>query len=168
MNIFIQFQALTLTSGARKESTVGEIVNLMSIDTQHIQDTINYFWAVWSSPLQIGVCLYFLYEAVGPSMFSGFGVLVLLFPINGIIMSKLHKLQGQQMIQKDNRIKLLTEVLNGIKVGLGFFYICVKIFYRQMFFHWTPSQVNQTIYTAAAVNIYHMIQMIKYVIARQF
>jgi hypothetical protein len=54
-----------------------------------------------------------------------------------------------------DRIKLLTEVLNGIKVGLGFFYICVKIFYRQMFFHWTPSQVHQTIYTAAAVNIYH-------------
>jgi ATP-binding cassette subfamily C (CFTR/MRP) protein 1 len=55
MNIFIQFQALTLTSGARKESTVGEIVNLMSIDTQHIQDTINYFWAVWSDPEVCGV-----------------------------------------------------------------------------------------------------------------
>ncbi|XP_071120825.1 multidrug resistance-associated protein 1-like isoform X2 [Mytilus edulis] len=109
-------KALTLTSGARKESTVGEIVNLMSIDTQHVQDNINYLWALWSSPLQIGLCLYFLYQTVGVSAFAGFGILILLLPVNGVVMGKIHGLQGEQMKQKDNRVKLLSEVLNGIKI----------------------------------------------------
>ncbi|XP_063398260.1 multidrug resistance-associated protein 1-like isoform X1 [Mytilus trossulus] len=109
-------KALTLTSGARKESTVGEIVNLMSIDTQHVQDNINYLWALWSSPLQIGLCLYFLYQTVGASAFAGFGILILLLPVNGVVMGKIHGLQGEQMKQKDNRVKLLSEVLNGIKI----------------------------------------------------
>lgn len=109
-------KALKLTSAARKESATGEIVNLMAIDTAHIQSSINFLWAVWSTPLQIGLSLYFLYSTVGPPVFAGFGVLVLLFILNGLTMSQVHKLQRLQMSQKDNRIKLLTEVLNGIKV----------------------------------------------------
>lgn len=88
----------------------------MSIDTQHVQDNINYLWALWSSPLQIGLCLYFLYQTVGVSAFAGFGILILLLPVNGVVMGKIHGLQGEQMKQKDNRVKLLSEVLNGIKV----------------------------------------------------
>lgn len=127
--ITISLQALTLTSGARKQSTVGEIVNLMSIDTQHIQDTVNYLWAVWSSPLQIALCLYFLYITLGAPVFAGFGILVLLLPVNGVVMAKIHGLQGQQMKQKDSRVKLLTEVLNGIKVKYLFclcYFICCQ------------------------------------------
>ena len=119
-NAFFSFQALRLTNTARKESASGEIVNLMAIDTAHIQSMINFLWAVWSTPLQIGFSLYFLYGTVGPSVFAGFGVLVLLFLLNGLIMTQVHKLQGLQMKQKDCRIKLLTEVLNGIKVDIRF------------------------------------------------
>ncbi|KAK3097219.1 hypothetical protein FSP39_007607 [Pinctada imbricata] len=105
-----------MSNSARKESTVGEIVNLMSVDVEHLQNIIPYLWCVWSSPLQIGVALYFLYQTVGYSMFAGLGVMILLLPLNGFIMSKIHALQEKQMKQKDNRIKLLSEVLNGIKI----------------------------------------------------
>lgn len=110
-----------MTSEARQNSTVGEIVNLMSIDAQNIQDFISYFWVLWSSPLQSCFSLYFLYDTMGHSMWSGIGVLLILIPLNGFVISKIHKHQAQQMRQKDERIKLLSEVLNGIKVYMYFF-----------------------------------------------
>ncbi|KAJ8315796.1 hypothetical protein KUTeg_007946 [Tegillarca granosa] len=74
-------KALTMDNQARKDSTVGEIVNLMSVDTEHIQEVLAYLWAIWSSPLQIIVALYLLYQTLGPSMFAGFGAMVIMIPI---------------------------------------------------------------------------------------
>ena len=120
-------QALTMNNQARKGATVGEIVNLMSVDTENIQNLIPYFWGCWSSVLQIGVSLYFLYDTVKYAMFAGLGFLILLFPFNGFIMNKMQVLQKDKMKEKDNRIKLLTEVLNGIKVHLAV--LSLKIYY---------------------------------------
>ncbi|KAL5011002.1 hypothetical protein ScPMuIL_013307 [Solemya velum] len=109
-------KAILLTNQTRKESTTGEIVNLMSVDCNHILETVPYLWVLWSSPIQIGVALYFLYATIGPSMFSGFGVLIVLVPINSVCMVMVQKFQRQLMKHKDKRIKMLTEVLNGIKI----------------------------------------------------
>ena len=106
-----------MNNRSRTESTVGEIVNYMSVDTEHIQDLIGYLWSLWSSPLQIIVSLTLLYYTVGYSMFAGLGIMILLVPINGVIMAKAQTLQKQMMEQKDSRIKMITEILNGIKVG---------------------------------------------------
>ncbi|XP_046552046.1 multidrug resistance-associated protein 1-like [Haliotis rubra] len=109
-------KALTISSDARKESTVGEIVNLMSVDCQRLQDVTGFLHVVWSSPLIIGIALYMLWGILGISVVAGLGVMLLLFPINGILSSKLRKFQLQQMKLKDARIRLMSEVLNGIKV----------------------------------------------------
>ena len=53
-----------MNNKSRTESTVGEIVNLMSVDCQHIADVSTYLWAMWSSPLQIIGALIFLYYTV--------------------------------------------------------------------------------------------------------
>ena len=79
------FQALTISNQARKNTTVGEIVNLMSVDTDRIQNVIGYLWIVWSCPLQISVALYLLYQQLGVAVFAGLGALVLLLPINYIV-----------------------------------------------------------------------------------
>ena len=49
-------------------------------------------------------------------MFAGMGVIILSLPITGILASFARKLQLQQMKDKDKRIKLLNEILSGIKV----------------------------------------------------
>jgi len=41
-------QAMLITNSARKESTVGEVVNLMSVDAQRFQDLMSYVNIVWS------------------------------------------------------------------------------------------------------------------------
>ena len=116
--LYDSFQALRLSNKARRTSTVGEIVNLMSVDAQRFMDLTPYFHTVWSAPLQIVLSLVFLYLTMGPSIFAGFAVMILMIPLNSSLASWMQKLQVKQMAHKDSRIKLVNEVLNGIKVWL--------------------------------------------------
>ncbi|KAH0632063.1 hypothetical protein JD844_020124 [Phrynosoma platyrhinos] len=78
-------KALVISNSARKTSTVGEIVNLMSVDAQRFMDLATYINMVWSAPLQVILALYLLWKVA-------------------------------HMKSKDDRIKLMNEILNGIKV----------------------------------------------------
>uniref|UniRef100_A0A672SIN9 Multidrug resistance-associated protein 1 n=1 Tax=Sinocyclocheilus grahami TaxID=75366 RepID=A0A672SIN9_SINGR len=116
-NIFLHFvKALVITNAARRTSTVGEIVNLMSVDAQRFMDLITYINMIWSAPLQVILALYFLWQNLGPSVLAGVAVMVLMVPLNAVIAMKTKTYQVAQMKSKDNRIKLMNEVLNGIKV----------------------------------------------------
>lgn len=64
-------KALCLSNAAKKESTIGEITNLMSVDAQHLMDVTPYVNLIWSTPLQIGLALFFLWELLGVSAFAG-------------------------------------------------------------------------------------------------
>uniref|UniRef100_A0A8C1I4P1 Multidrug resistance-associated protein 1 n=1 Tax=Cyprinus carpio carpio TaxID=630221 RepID=A0A8C1I4P1_CYPCA len=109
-------KALVITNAARRTSTVGEIVNLMSVDAQRFMDLITYINMIWSAPLQVILALYFLWQNLGPSVLAGVAVMVLMVPLNAVIAMKTKTYQVAQMKSKDNRIKLMNEVLNGIKV----------------------------------------------------
>ena len=82
-----------MSNEARKDSTVGEIVNLMSVDAQRLQDATGYLWMIWSAPLQIIIAVYLLWGILGPSVLGGLAVMVLLIPINGVLSSYQRKLQ---------------------------------------------------------------------------
>ena len=86
-------QTLRLSNSAKKTSTVGEIVNLMSVDAQRFMDLMTYFHTIWSGPFQIIVSLYFLWQTLGPSVLAGVGVMVIMIPINALIAHKTRQLQ---------------------------------------------------------------------------
>lgn len=109
-------KALRMSNSARKESTVGEIVNLMSVDTQNIIELMPFINMIWSAPLQVILSLYFLWDILGPSVLAGVAVMIILVPINSFIANKVQALQKKQMKNKDNRVKLMNEILSGIKV----------------------------------------------------
>ena len=82
-----------MSNEARKTTTVGEIVNLMSVDAQRMQDLFGYLWMFWSAPLQIVIAIYLLWQELGPSVLAGLGFMLLLIPINGIIGTMQRRLQ---------------------------------------------------------------------------
>uniref|UniRef100_A0A8C3KM63 Canalicular multispecific organic anion transporter 1 n=1 Tax=Calidris pygmaea TaxID=425635 RepID=A0A8C3KM63_9CHAR len=86
-------KALTMSSTTRKESTVGETVNLMSADAQRFMDMTNFVHQLWSSPLQIILSIVFLWGELGPSVLAGIAVMVLLIPINGFLVAKAKTIQ---------------------------------------------------------------------------
>uniref|UniRef100_A0A8C0F438 Uncharacterized protein n=1 Tax=Bubo bubo TaxID=30461 RepID=A0A8C0F438_BUBBB len=109
-------KALTMSSATRKESTVGETVNLMSADAQRFMDMANFIHQLWSSPLQIILSIVFLWGELGPSVLAGIAVMVLLIPINGFLVAKAKTIQVRNMKNKDERMKIMSEILNGIKI----------------------------------------------------
>ncbi|KAG6453080.1 multidrug resistance-associated protein 1 isoform X1 [Manduca sexta] len=109
-------KSLRMSNAARKESTVGEIVNLMSVDAQRFVELTAYLNMIWSAPLQISLALYFLWGILGPSVLAGLAVMIILIPVNGLIANRVKTLQIRQMKYKDERVKLMNEILNGIKV----------------------------------------------------
>ncbi|XP_063652836.1 multidrug resistance-associated protein 1 isoform X8 [Pan troglodytes] len=109
-------KALVITNSARKSSTVGEIVNLMSVDAQRFMDLATYINMIWSAPLQVILALYLLWLNLGPSVLAGVAVMVLMVPINAVMAMKTKTYQVAHMKSKDNRIKLMNEILSGIKV----------------------------------------------------
>ncbi|KAM6415688.1 ATP-binding cassette sub-family C member 2 [Rhynochetos jubatus] len=109
-------KALTMSSATRKESTVGETVNLMSADAQRFMDMTNFVHQLWSSPLQIILSIVFLWGELGPSVLAGIAVMVLLIPINGFLVAKAKTIQVKNMKNKDERMKIMSEILNGIKI----------------------------------------------------
>uniref|UniRef100_A0AAR2L5V0 ABC-type glutathione-S-conjugate transporter n=1 Tax=Pygocentrus nattereri TaxID=42514 RepID=A0AAR2L5V0_PYGNA len=108
-------KSLVISSAARRTCTVGEIVNLVSADTQKLMDFVVYFNAVWLAPIEIGLCLFFLWQHLGPSALAGIATVIFIFPLNGLIAKMRSKLQVQ-MKYMDGRIKLMNEILSGIKI----------------------------------------------------
>uniref|UniRef100_A0A8B9BL29 ABC-type glutathione-S-conjugate transporter n=1 Tax=Anser brachyrhynchus TaxID=132585 RepID=A0A8B9BL29_9AVES len=110
------YKKVGMALATRKESTVGETVNLMSADAQRFMDMANFVHQLWSSPLQIILSIVFLWGELGPSVLAGIAVMVLLVPINGFLVAKAKTIQVRNMKNKDERMKIMTEVLNGIKI----------------------------------------------------
>ncbi|XP_063818327.1 ATP-binding cassette sub-family C member 2 [Pseudophryne corroboree] len=109
-------KALTVSNATRKEATVGETVNLMSADAQKFMDLTNFIHLIWSSPLQIAISVVFLWVELGPSVMAGLAVMVLLIPINAVLATKSKSFQMRNMQNKDKRLKIMNEILNGIKI----------------------------------------------------
>ena len=109
---------------------MGEIVNLMAVDAQHVQDADAFQHYLWISPILIFVALYFIWRELGPSTLAGFAVTILLLPINSAIAAKVRKLQISQMRKKDERIKMTNEILNGIKVRVMNFFMYASLVKR--------------------------------------
>ncbi|KAL3972078.1 ATP-binding cassette, subfamily C (CFTR/MRP), member 2 [Sarotherodon galilaeus] len=109
-------KALVVSNDTRKESTVGETVNLMSADAQRFNDVTTSIHLLWSCPLQIIISIVFLWLELGPSVLAGLGVMVLIIPTNALIATKARKLQIENMKFKDKRMKIMNEILNGIKI----------------------------------------------------
>ncbi|EGT43916.1 hypothetical protein CAEBREN_28994 [Caenorhabditis brenneri] len=109
-------KTLNLSNEAKKQKTTGAIVNLMSVDIQRVQDMTTFIMLFWSAPLQILLSLYFLWKLLGVSVLAGFIILILLIPLNSYISIKMRNCQMEQMKYKDERMKLMSEILNGMKV----------------------------------------------------
>ncbi|GBM92933.1 Canalicular multispecific organic anion transporter 2 [Araneus ventricosus] len=109
-------KALVLSNSARKNFTVGEVVNLMSVDTQRVMDYVQMANLLWSAPLQIVIAVYLLWQQLGVSTLGGLAVMILMIPLNGVISVFIRNFQVKLMKDKDKRTKLMNEIMNGIKV----------------------------------------------------
>lgn len=109
-------KALKISSKAKRNTTVGEIVNLMSVDAHRFFEMIPYLHIAWSGPIVMSIAIFLLWQYLGPAVFAGLAVMIMMIPLSGVIATKLRNLQTKQMKVKDERVKSMNEILSGMKV----------------------------------------------------
>ncbi|XP_011404304.1 PREDICTED: multidrug resistance-associated protein 7-like isoform X1 [Amphimedon queenslandica] len=109
-------KSLSVSTVGMGEYSTGQVVNHMSTDVDRIVNFCPSFHQFWSLPFQISVSLYLLYRQVGLAFIAGVVFCILLIPVNRWLAKKIGELSTKMMTQKDNRVKLMTEILTGIRV----------------------------------------------------
>uniref|UniRef100_A0A665UE38 ATP-binding cassette, sub-family C (CFTR/MRP), member 10 n=1 Tax=Echeneis naucrates TaxID=173247 RepID=A0A665UE38_ECHNA len=112
----IYSKALRVSGSSLTGFTLGEVVNLMSTDTDRVGNFFSSFHELWSLPFRFSITLYLLYLQVGVAFLSGLGVALLLVPFNKFLASRILSNNKDMLRHKDSRVKLMTEILFGIRV----------------------------------------------------
>jgi ABC-type multidrug transport system fused ATPase/permease subunit len=108
--------SLRLTSRARSTLTNGKLVNHISTDVSRIDYCAAFFHISWTAPIQIIFCLVVLFINLGPSAFAGFAFFLIATVLQAVTMKSLARIRDRAMTWTDKRVKLLQELLSGIKV----------------------------------------------------
>ncbi|KAH9166803.1 hypothetical protein EDB89DRAFT_2075434 [Lactarius sanguifluus] len=119
---------------------VGKMNNLVSTDLENIIDGRDLLLLSWSSyllprpaargltfvdekfslvlyfPLQVVICVWFLYNILGWSTFVGMAVMVTLFPILGAVAGKIEKVQKEAVKRTDARVQAATETMGVLRM----------------------------------------------------
>ncbi|KAF3970894.1 hypothetical protein CMV_005450 [Castanea mollissima] len=104
-------KSLRLTHEARKKFASGKITNLMTTDAESLQQICQSLHTLWSAPFRIVVSMVLLYQQLGVSSLLGALLLVLLFPIQTLVISRMQKWSKEGLQRQDKRIGLMNEIL---------------------------------------------------------
>ncbi|XP_055468882.1 ATP-binding cassette sub-family C member 10 isoform X1 [Psammomys obesus] len=94
----------------------GEVLNLLGTDSERVLNFASSFHEAWGLPLQLAITLYLLYLQVGMAFLAGLVLVLLLVPVNKVIATRIMASNQELLQHKDARVKLMTELLNGIRV----------------------------------------------------
>ncbi|CAO3612252.1 unnamed protein product [Mucor hiemalis] len=97
-------------------SNVGRITNLMSVDADKLSDIPSYIFMIYNAPLEIVVALFYLYNLLGSAALVGAVVMVVCFPITGLITKKMSENYTALTAATDKRNDLINEMLQGIRM----------------------------------------------------
>lgn len=113
-------KSLVLSNEERGGRATGDIVNLMSTDVTRLQDVSAYGLIAISGIFQIVLAFVSLYGLLGWPMFAGVAVMILSIPANTFLARYSTKLQRAQMKNKDQRTRMMNEILNNIRSCAAF------------------------------------------------
>ncbi|XP_060081599.1 ATP-binding cassette sub-family C member 10-like [Ylistrum balloti] len=107
---------LRLNTVSLSQFSTGQIVNFLGTDTDRIVAFCEFFHRIWIIPIEVVISMYILYQLVGIAFLGGVVIGLIHIPLNKIISTKQMVLSKTLMEQKDRRMKLMNEVLGGIKI----------------------------------------------------
>ncbi|KAN0028502.1 hypothetical protein ACTFIV_010347 [Dictyostelium citrinum] len=117
LSMKIYEKTLKISSYGVKNYNSGSIMNLLSVDVPMIS---NFFWiehmGIFSFSSQMIGLLALLCWVIGWSGLVGFGIMVITFPINTYIGSKISINLKESMGYADKRTNLTSEFINGIRI----------------------------------------------------
>ncbi|KZV73085.1 ATP-binding cassette transporter [Peniophora sp. CONT] len=100
-----------------KGSTLqGRITNLVTSDLENIVNGRDFLQMILFAPLQCAISVYGLYLLLDWSAFVGLGVMLVCFPLPGLIVRKMQGMQKEVMKKTDTRVSAVTEMLSVLRM----------------------------------------------------
>ncbi|KAF7634059.1 hypothetical protein Mgra_00006584 [Meloidogyne graminicola] len=96
--------------------SVGEIQNYLNNDVFHIRCIFFDVCDFINCPLTVCIAFFGLYMELGVNAFYGVVILVVVFPVNYALTKFSSRLEDKLLKIKDERLKLMNDVLSGMKV----------------------------------------------------
>lgn len=97
---------------------------LTSPSLPQIQMQALTFHNLWSAPARMVLGMALLYNAIGPAVFVGVGLVIIVTPLQILVMRKIAKEMKMNYTISDKRVKLMNEVLPGKSDNLP--WICIS------------------------------------------
>ncbi|KAI3740119.1 hypothetical protein L2E82_30538 [Cichorium intybus] len=107
-------KSLRLTQEARKNFPSGKITNMITTDANALQQICNQLHGLWSAPFRIVLSMILLYQQLGIASLVACMLLILMFPVQTMIVSKMRKLSKEGLQYTDKRVGLMSEILAAI------------------------------------------------------
>jgi hypothetical protein len=106
---------LRLSLPAKSTLGGGSIANLQSNDAAKLWNLPQYGHVLWSGPFQVLIIIFFLHRIIGwvPAL-AGFMTTILVVPLNVFVGKMVHKLRKDLIAKTDTRVKLMSEIINGV------------------------------------------------------
>lgn len=79
----MHLQSLRLSKTALGQTTVGQVVNLLSNDVNRFDQVLVFLHYLWIGPVQTVIITYFLWKQVGVCSLAGVGVVLISIPLQG-------------------------------------------------------------------------------------
>nr|XP_023018988.1 multidrug resistance-associated protein 4-like [Leptinotarsa decemlineata] len=152
-------KSLRLSKSALAETTIGQMVNLLTNDVGRFDTVAQYFHYLWCTPFLILVEAYFLFIYVGPSGIVGNAYLVGFIPVQMFLAKLVSKYRLRTATRTDERVRLMNEIVSGIQVIKMYtwekqFSKLAEIIRRQEI-----QQIRQTFTIRAFTNCYSIVSL---------
>ncbi|KJA25244.1 hypothetical protein HYPSUDRAFT_37726 [Hypholoma sublateritium FD-334 SS-4] len=103
--------AVPPTKNPTKGNLVGKINNFVTTDLNNIIRAKDFFFLVINLPIQVTLCMVFLYKLLGWSSFVGLACMIALLPAPGYAARLIQNFQKRKMEKTDARIQIVAEVV---------------------------------------------------------
>lgn len=109
-------KALALSRAALNQTTVGQMVNLLSNDVNRFDTGVIFLHYLWVGPLQTLIVVCVLWSYMGPAILAGIAILLLFIPLQAFMGKIFSKFRTQTAQLSDDRIRIMNEILSAMRV----------------------------------------------------
>ncbi|KAJ8954554.1 hypothetical protein NQ318_000788 [Aromia moschata] len=109
-------KALRLSKTSLAETTIGQMVNLLSNDVGRFDFAAQHIHNLWVAPIETVIVMFLVYLYIGPTGLIGAGFLLLFIPFQMYMGKKTSQFRLRTAIRTDERVRLMSEIISGIQV----------------------------------------------------
>ncbi|KAJ0181224.1 hypothetical protein K1T71_003309 [Dendrolimus kikuchii] len=109
-------KSLRLSKTALGETTVGQVVNLLSNDVNRFDVAIIFLHYLWIGPLATVIITYLMWLEISWAAVFGVAFMLAFIPLQAYLGKRTSVLRLKTALRTDERVRLMNEILSGIQV----------------------------------------------------